>query len=90
MKNKNLTYKAKDVLSKDEFISKNVKIRITTYIDLDVLEALKSEAQKTKEKYQTILNKKLREIIFDEKHIYSSIHDLEERIKKVENILKVG
>ena len=89
MNKKNINYGKKDLLNKDEFTSENVKVRITTYIDLDIIEALKAEAKKTKQKYQTILNKKLRESMLKEEDVYSSLHALEERVGKVEHILNV-
>lgn len=87
MNNKNINYGKKDILDEDEFTSDNVKVRITTYVDLDVLEALKAEAKNRKQKYQTILNQKLRESIFTEKNIYASLHALDERLGKVEHKL---
>ncbi len=89
MNKKNINYNKKNTLSEDEFNSENVKVRITTYIDLDVLEALKTEAKKTKQKYQSVLNKKLRECIFTENTIHSSLHAIEKRLGKVEHILNV-
>jgi hypothetical protein len=89
MNKKNINYGKKDVLSKNEFNSENVKVRITTYIDLDILEALKVEAKKTKQKYQTLLNTKLRESVSGEKTIYSSLNSIKERLGKVEHILNV-
>ncbi|MCB0745327.1 MAG: hypothetical protein KDC67_15565, partial [Ignavibacteriae bacterium] len=46
--------------------SKDCKVRITTYIDLDILEELKLQAKKEGEKYQHLLNKYLRACIFKE------------------------
>lgn len=89
MNKKNINYGKKDILTKDEFNSENIKVRITTYIDLDILEALKLEAKKTRQKYQTILNTKLRESIIKDKNIYSSLSSIEERLGKVEHILNV-
>lgn len=45
---------------------KGSKIRVTTYLDKDVLEALKKLASKSGGKYQTVLNQMLRQIVFDE------------------------
>jgi uncharacterized protein (DUF4415 family) len=89
MNKTNIDYGKKDILSKNEFNPENVKVRITTYIDLDILEALKLEAKKTRQKYQTLLNTKLRESISNEKTIYSSLNSIEERLGKVEHILRV-
>jgi len=60
---KNIKYGNVEIAG-DEFESKNCKIRVTAFIDLDIVEALKDEADQTKSKYQTLLNKRLRESIF--------------------------
>jgi predicted DNA binding CopG/RHH family protein len=43
-----------------------VKIRVNTFIDLDIYDALKEEADKTGQKYQTLLNKYLRAAVLME------------------------
>lgn len=45
---------------------KDVKIRVNTFIDLDIYDALNAEAEVTGEKYQTLLNKYLRAVVFKE------------------------
>jgi len=45
---------------------KDVKIRVNTFIDLDVYDALNAEAETSGEKYQTLLNKYLRAVVFKE------------------------
>lgn len=45
---------------------KEVKIRVNTFIDLDIYEALNKEADKTGQKYQTLLNKYLRAAVLKE------------------------
>jgi uncharacterized protein (DUF4415 family) len=45
---------------------KDVKIRVNTFIDLDIYEALNNEAMASGEKYQTLLNKYLRAAVFKE------------------------
>lgn len=45
---------------------KDVKIRVNTFIDLDVYDALNAEAKASGEKYQTLLNKYLRAVVFKE------------------------
>lgn len=57
------------------------KIRVTTYLDKDVLEALKELAAKSGGKYQTVLNQMLRRIVFDEaKTITDRLRKLEEAV----------
>ncbi|HMB01790.1 MAG TPA: BrnA antitoxin family protein [Spirochaetota bacterium] len=84
MKTKNIKYGKTDILSKNEFDTKNTKIRITTFIDLDILNALKSEADKNGKKYQTLLNEKLRHALFDENNIHDEIMKLAKRLSKIE------
>lgn len=43
-----------------------VKIRVNTFIDLDIYDALNEEAEKTGQKYQTLLNKYLRAAVLQE------------------------
>lgn len=59
IKSKN-KYGKQDLLSEDLFNSKNVKVRITTFIDEDILNNLKIYASKQGLKYQTALNMLLR------------------------------
>lgn len=90
MKTNNIKFSKKDKISENEFDSKNVKIRITTFIDLDILEKLKEEASLSGKKYQTLLNDKLRQVLFDEEAIHSTLVDLDKRLKSVERRIKVG
>lgn len=61
----------------DEFDPRFSKVRITTFVDLDILDEIRRLAKKKGEKYQTLLNKLLRESVFPEKKTFK---DLEERI----------
>lgn len=45
---------------------RDVKIRVNTFIDLDIYDALNVEAEKTGQKYQTLLNKYLRAAVLQE------------------------
>ena len=45
---------------------RDVKIRVNTFIDLDIYEALHDEADRTGQKYQTLLNKYLRAAVLKE------------------------
>lgn len=56
------------------------KIRVTTYLDKDVLEALKKLASKSGGKYQTVLNHMLRQILIDEA---TTIMDRLQKLEKV-------
>lgn len=90
MKTKNIKYSKKDKLPPDEFEKKNSKVRITTFIDLDILEKLKEEAAETGSKYQTLLNEKLRKILLEEKTIKEALSDINRRLANVEKRMKAG
>lgn len=59
----------------------NVKIRITTYLDKDLIEVLKKMAQTHGGKYQSLLNSVLRSALLGE----GAFEDLESRIERLEN-----
>lgn len=64
---------------------KKVKVRITAMIDADIIDELKKLAHKDDVKYQTLLNAKLRESLFDEAIIDRDvILSITEKIKKLE------
>lgn len=65
------------VLTKEQV--DNAKVRITTYLDDEVLKELRELAEKSGSKYQTVLNQILRDYLFDEKR------GLVGRIEKLEN-----
>ncbi|MFH0800646.1 MAG: BrnA antitoxin family protein [Pseudomonadota bacterium] len=57
---------------------RGTKIRVTTYLDEDVLKALKELANKSGGRYQTVLNQMLRQILVDE------TSTIMERLQKLE------
>ena len=78
-KNKKIEYGKVD-LPEDEFESKNIKERITIFIDQDVLDKFRARAKKESTKYQTLINHALREV--------SDKPDLEDRVEALEKALK--
>jgi hypothetical protein len=70
-------------LDDDEFDPKYVKIRVTTFIDLEVVEALKKKAKTSKSKYQTLLNQILREAVLSPTKPISSPLITEEKLRKI-------
>lgn len=46
--------------------ARDVKIRVNTFIDADIYDALNEEAERTGTKYQTLLNKYLRAAVLKE------------------------
>lgn len=83
MKN-NIKYNKKNHLSNDEFDSNKIKIRVTTFIDLDIIEKLKEEAKSTGRKYQTLLNEKLRQYVLENETIHTTLNNLDKRLSLVE------
>ena len=81
-RNKDIEYANVNLLD-DEFDPKNVKIRITTLIDEDVLLMLKDYAKKRGGKYQTVLNSLLR-AFFDKPTRSAKVQGLsEERVRRI-------
>ncbi len=77
---KDLKFGDKAFESPQSWEKKEVKIRITTFLDEDLLEKIKTEAKKQNKKYQSYLNERLRELFMDEE-------SLESRLKRVEKIV---
>ena len=80
---RDIQYGTSDVLDEDIFDPKNVKVRITTFVDQDVLIKLKDYAKKRGGKYQTVLNSLLR-AFFDNPGKKSGVKVLsEERVRRI-------
>lgn len=80
---RNIRYGTKDILEEDAFNSKKVKVRITTFVDEDVLMMLKDYAKKRGSKYQSVLNALLR-AFFDKPTRSNMIQGLsEERVRRI-------
>jgi predicted DNA binding CopG/RHH family protein len=78
-KNK-IRYGTKDHLSEEDFLPENIKQRISIFLDMDVLEKVKAQAQKEGLKYQTYINQMLRKLTSDRP-------SLEERMQRIEQTL---
>jgi uncharacterized protein (DUF4415 family) len=59
---------------------REVKVRITTFLDLDVLEKLKDHAKELGMGYQTFLNTFLRESILNEPGVLTRLKRIEKAI----------
>lgn len=80
---RDIQYGRKDILDEDAFNPQKVKVRITTFIDEDVLMMLKEYAKKRGGKYQTVLNALLR-AFFDKTTKGSKVQVLsEERVRRI-------
>jgi len=78
-KNKKITY-GKVSIPEDAFEPRNVKERITIMIDQDVLDAYRKKARQHGDKYQSLVNRTLREAL--------QRPDLEMRVSAIEKRLK--
>lgn len=84
-----MTGRTKDIvygnvrLDPDEFAPHNVKVRITTMVDMDVLTGLKEHAEKRNMKYQTLVNQILREFVDDKTQIITLPKKLEAQVRKI-------
>ena len=63
-KSKKIQYGKKDLLPHDAFEPKNVKMRISIMLDLDIIDEFKVRSAKQREGYQTLVNKALREYLW--------------------------
>ena len=89
--NKKIQDAQNDLISSNDVKNHEVKLRITTWIDSDILQALKTEAEQRKIGYQTILNQKLREIVFGEKDpLHERVDKLESLVSKLAKKQKIG
>lgn len=77
-----------DDLTEEDFAEKNVKVRISMYVDLDIVRHFKAEAARTGDKYQTLMNRKLREATFGGGDIEKRLASVEERLSKEELLLR--
>lgn len=76
---KDMVYSKKDKLSEDEFNSKNVKERITIFLDQDVVDEFRKRAKTGGGKYQSLMNEALREFLFG-----GRISEIEKRLDILE------
>ncbi len=80
---RDIKYGSSDILEDDAFSPKRVKVRITTFLDEDILIKLKSYAKQGGTKYQTALNALLRSF-FDKPERSHKVRGLsEERVRRI-------
>ncbi len=80
-KNKKIIF-GKVEIPEDAFDPKNVKERITIMVDQDVLDEYRAKAQKTGDKYQSLINRTLREAL-EKPELERRIEKLEQKMKKL-------
>lgn len=73
-----IKYGKRDLLNETDLDPKNHKVRITSFIDGDILAELKARAEQQGTKYQTLLNQLLRQALKDSA-------SMAERLKKLED-----
>ena len=78
-KNKKIKYGEIDI-PEEAFDPKNVKERITIMLDQDTLDAYRKKAAKAGDKYQSLINRTLREAL--------ARPELEERVEVLERKIK--
>lgn len=81
-KTKDIQYGSTDIELPSTWNSNETKVRITTFIDEDLLIKLKKDAKSQGKKYQSLLNEKLREIFMDEESLETRLKKLEEEVFK--------
>jgi uncharacterized protein (DUF4415 family) len=71
-------------LDENEFQPQNVKVRVTTMLDEDVLQGLKGIAEEKGVKYQTLLNRIVRSYVFQPRQVYNTQQPLtEEAVRRI-------
>lgn len=80
IKNKKISY-GKVEIPDDAFDPKNIKERITIMLDQDILDAYRKKAKQTGDKYQSLINRTLREAL-TKPSLEKRIEALEQKIKK--------
>lgn len=80
-KTKKISY-GKVEIPEEAFDPKNVKERITIMIDQDILDAYRANAKKTGDKYQSLINRTLREAL-EQPNLEKRIERLEQKMKKL-------
>lgn len=76
------------VFTKKDLAPENLKVRVTTRIDLDILDAIKKKADATNMPYQTLINSALREFI-SKPELKEQVKSNEERLSRVEQVMKL-
>ncbi len=76
---KSIQFGPVDDLTREDLRDENVKMRISIFFDLDLVKHFKAEAKKSGEKYQTLMNRAMREAAFGKEK-----DELRERLARLE------
>jgi uncharacterized protein (DUF4415 family) len=80
-KNKKINYGTVEVPD-HAFESKNIKERITIMLDQDILDAFRKRAKQKGDKYQSLINRTLREFL-SKPELEKRVETLERKVKKL-------
>ena len=78
--NKDLEYGEVDDLIEEDFRDENVKVRITMYVDRDLIKHFRAQAARIGEKYQTLINRAIRESVYRAKNWEDRLKAVEEKL----------
>lgn len=81
-KKKDIEYGDVEVDLPSTWNSSETKVRITTFLDEDLLIKIKEEAKAQGKKYQSLLNERLREVFMGEEGLETRLKKLEEEVFK--------
>jgi len=81
-KKKDIQYGDVEVDLPSTWNSDETKVRITTFLDEDLLIKIKEEAKAQGKKYQSFLNQKLREVFMGEEGLEARLERLEKEVFK--------
>lgn len=81
-KKKDIQYGDVEVDLPSTWNSSETKVRITTFLDEDLLVKIKEEAKAQGKKYQSLLNERLREVFMGEESLETRLKKLEEEVFK--------
>lgn len=81
-KKKDIQYGDVEVDLPSTWNSSETKVRITTFLDEDLLVKIKEEAKTQGKKYQSLLNERLREVFMGEEGLETRLRKLEEEVFK--------
>lgn len=68
----------------DDLDFKKAKVKVTLYLDGDVLDMARKESAKKHTKYQALINQVLREVLLSEQAEEDRLRKLEERVSLLE------
>ena len=71
-------------IPEEDFELKNMKFRVNMWLDMDLVDIIRAEAEKEGMKYQPWINQKLREVLMGEKSFEKRLFSIEQKLKEIE------